>query len=227
MIPNKEAWSGVGCICFDVDSTVCTDEGLDELARFLKCEDRIELITKQAMNGELDFRQALTSRLALMKPTKDDISRYLSSKKPSLTEGIDTIVEKLKSNGIEVYLVSGGFDLLVNPVAASLNLPQENVYSNKLLFADDGSYAGFDTGALTSKSEGKALVVAELIERLHTKVVIVGDGMTDARACPPATHFVGFGVNVDRPSVRDSTPYFCTSVDQLEQLFQSVGLIRD
>lgn len=49
-----------------------------------------------------------------------------------------SIVEKLRANGIEVYLVSGGLDLLVNQVAASLNLPQENVYSNKILFAEDG-----------------------------------------------------------------------------------------
>lgn len=69
-------------------------------------------------------------------------------------------------------------------------------------------------------------MVAELIERLHTEVVIVGDGMTDARACPPASHFIGFGVNIDRASVRNVTPYFCTTMDQLEQLFQSVGLIR-
>ncbi|VDP92090.1 unnamed protein product [Echinostoma caproni] len=210
MSTHGESWSNVGCVCFDVDSTVCTDEGIDELARFLHCEDKIQAITKRAMSGELDFRQSLTLRLELMKPTQSDFSRFLSHKKLSLTTGIN-----------------GGFDILVNPVANALNLPPENVYCNKILFSDDGTYAGFDTSAPTSTSEGKALIVAELIKRFHRDVVIVGDGMTDARACPPAIHFVGFGVNVNRSSVREVTPYFCTSVDELESLFKSVDLIRD
>ena len=31
----KAAWKNADCVCFDVDSTVCTDEGVDELAAFL------------------------------------------------------------------------------------------------------------------------------------------------------------------------------------------------
>ena len=31
----KSVWRKTDCVCFDVDSTVCTDEGVDELAAFL------------------------------------------------------------------------------------------------------------------------------------------------------------------------------------------------
>lgn len=29
-----ELWQGADAVCFDVDSTVCVDEGIDELAEF-------------------------------------------------------------------------------------------------------------------------------------------------------------------------------------------------
>lgn len=38
----KAIWRKADCVCFDVDSTVCRDEGIDELAKFLGCGEAIE-----------------------------------------------------------------------------------------------------------------------------------------------------------------------------------------
>lgn len=35
-------WSNIKCVCLDVDSTVCEDEGLDEIAGFLGVTDKVE-----------------------------------------------------------------------------------------------------------------------------------------------------------------------------------------
>ena len=32
---TKSIWRRCDCVCFDVDSTVCVDEGIDELAAFM------------------------------------------------------------------------------------------------------------------------------------------------------------------------------------------------
>ncbi|OON19656.1 putative phosphoserine phosphatase SerB, partial [Opisthorchis viverrini] len=180
MSPTSVDWSSIGCVCFDVDSTVCVDEGIDELARFLGCESEVQAVD---------------------------------------------VVQRLQDNGLHVCLVSGGFYPLVEPVAKLLNVPLENVYCNQLLFRDDGAYLGFDDTVPTCRSDGKATVVDGLIRRFQTGVIIVGDGMTDAKACPPATFFIGFGGNADRPPVRAATPYFCTTMQELLELFQSVGLV--
>ena len=37
----KELWKRTDCVCFDVDSTVCTDEAIDELATFLNVGDEV------------------------------------------------------------------------------------------------------------------------------------------------------------------------------------------
>ena len=37
----KELWKRADCVCFDVDSTVCTDEAIDELATFVNVGDEV------------------------------------------------------------------------------------------------------------------------------------------------------------------------------------------
>ena len=63
------------------------------------------------------------------------------------------------------------------------------------------------------------------MKRFNTEVAIVGDGITDAAACPPAAVFIGFGANVIRPKVKASTDYFCETMGSLAELFKSVGLL--
>ena len=100
--------------------------------------------------------------------------------------------DTLKNVGVATYLVSGGFDCLIHPVAKQLGIPMENVFANGLEFHQDGSYMGFDESRLTSKSGGKGCVVAMLKEQnRYSTVIMIGDGVTDLEACPPADAFIG------------------------------------
>ena len=55
-----------------------------------------------------------------------------------------------------------------------------------------GDYAGFDENELTCQSGGKAKVIQELKTKYkYSKVIMVGDGITDAEAYPPADAFIG------------------------------------
>lgn len=50
-----------------------------------------------------------------------------------------------------------------------------------------GTYAGFDETEPTSQQDGKAKVVAYLKNRYQYRyVTMIGDGVTDMEACPPA-----------------------------------------
>lgn len=63
----------------DVDSTLIDEEVIDELGAAAGIGEQIASITARAMNGELDFREALQARVALLKdlPTSvfDDVYR--------------------------------------------------------------------------------------------------------------------------------------------------------
>lgn len=85
----------------------------------------------------------------------------------------------------------------------------------------------FDRSQPTSRSDGKRNVVGAIKSRLppDAAVLMVGDGMTDAAACPPADAFLGFGGVVARPAVRRSTPYFFESFEEMYRFFQDKGVI--
>lgn len=92
-----------------------------------------------------------------------------------------------------------------------MNIPRSNVYANELLFDSMGNYNGFDLTEPTSdngdKAVGKAGVCAQLKLRYknqnnldifrngYKNLIMIGDGATDAEACPPADAFIGFGGN--------------------------------
>uniref|UniRef100_A0A0D9XZL2 Phosphoserine phosphatase n=1 Tax=Leersia perrieri TaxID=77586 RepID=A0A0D9XZL2_9ORYZ len=63
------AWSSADAVCFDVDSTVCLDEGIDELADFCGAGQAVAEWTAKAMTGSVTFEEALAARLSLFKPS--------------------------------------------------------------------------------------------------------------------------------------------------------------
>lgn len=54
-------------IVMDMDSTLIRQEVIDEIADFAGVKNKVSEITERAMRGELDFNQALTERVALLK----------------------------------------------------------------------------------------------------------------------------------------------------------------
>ncbi|KAF2353250.1 HAD-like domain [Trinorchestia longiramus] len=220
-----EAWRAADAVCFDVDSTVIRDEGLDQLANFCGKGDIIRKITQEAMRGGVDFREALRARLSLLRPDQDIVQKFIRTHPPLLTPGIKELVSELQSRGVDVYLISGGFLSLIAPVAAKLGIPSENVYANRLKFFFDGQYAGFDETQPTSRSGGKAEVVGCLQRKQgYECVVMVGDGATDMEACPPAQAFIGFGGNVEREAVKNKAPLYVTCFHSLRQQLLDPGV---
>lgn len=49
-------------------------------------------------------------------------------------------MEELHKRRIPVYLISGGFRVLIQPIAQELNIPIQNVYANRLKFYFNGEY---------------------------------------------------------------------------------------
>lgn len=120
-----------------------------------------------------------------------------------------------------MFLVTGGFDCVVEPIAQELGIPLENIYANKLFFDYNGEYAGFDTTQPTSKSGGKAEAVTLIRTRLadQANITIIGDGATDLEASPPADNFVGYGGNIIREEVRNRAKYYITDFEAIVKAF--------
>ena len=135
-----------------------------------------------------------------MRPSAKQMEAYAATHPIQLTPGIADLVDALHRRKTDVYLVSGGFRALILPVAKLLGISPDRVYANELIFDYNGNYVGFDHNELTSDSGSKEIGkagVCGLLKKLHSynKLVMVGDGATDAEACPPADAFIGFGGN--------------------------------
>lgn len=163
------------------------------------------------MGGQVLFQDALQERLQLIQPSIQDIERLLAAHPPRLTPGVAEVVERLQARGTHVYLVSGGFRQMINPVASRLKVPMHRIFANNLLFGPDGSYRGFDESEPTSRDGGKPAVIQSLKDRHgYSPVVMIGDGATDMQARPPADTFIGFGGVVVREKVKQGADWFIT-----------------
>jgi phosphoserine phosphatase len=212
----KNIWRSANAVCFDVDSTVIQTEAIDELAKFCGKGDEVELLTNQAMGGGMDFRQALALRLDIIRPTSTQLRNFIFQQKQRLTPYVKELIHELIKQEKEVFLISGGFRSIIEPLTKDLNLTTACIYANKLKFYHNGEYAGFDENQLTSRSGGKACAVRDLKEKYGFEtIVMIGDGMTDWEASPPADLFIGFGGNAYRQEVKNKSKWYVTDFRDL------------
>ena len=212
-------------VCFDVDSTVINEEGIDVLADFLGKGKEVAELTAAAMEGGMKFEDALQARLDLLEPSRQEILDCLEKHPLILTPGIENLVKTLHSKNIDVFLVSGGFRIMIEPLADILNIPSDShIYANTIFFqyGSEGKYAGFCKNEPTSQDMGKPKAVG-LIQKDHPAyktIVMVGDGATDAQAKPPAKAFIGFGGVVERQPVKERADWFVTSFDDMTRIVE-------
>ena len=194
-------------VCFDCDSTLSRIEGIDELAKRAGCEAEIAALTKAAMNGEVPLDAVYGKRLERVRPGRADLDwlaqRYVEEMVPGARETILTLVRL----GKPAYVVSGGILQPVITLAGGLGIPAERVRAVPVVLDADGRYAGFDPAEPLARSEGKALVCAEVAKK-HGRLALVGDGASDVAARSAGAFIVGFGGVVARDAVRKTADVF-------------------
>lgn len=210
-------------ICFDVDSTLITREIIVEIAEANGVGEEVQAITALTQGGGLPFHEALTRRLALMKPSTDDLQRELDAKPPHeiLSPGVHECVSLLRERGVRVFLVSGGFRQMIEPIADEIGVSRSDIYSNTLLHHEDGSFRCHCPDEFTSRAGGKADAIVDL-KKKHgfRKVVMVGDGATDMEAREVeggADAFIGYGGCKVRRAVMEGSDWYVHTFDELSR----------
>jgi len=162
---------------FDFDSTLMDGETIDFLAAELGLESEVASITKQAMDGKLDFFKSLQARVALLEGLPmvrvDEICHSL----PYMNGAKDTIKE-LKNRGYKVVCFSGGFRNATAYAAEILNLDAD--FSN-ILHDEDGILTGKVGGEMMfGYSKGQMLTrLQSLLGIGREDTLVVGDGAND------------------------------------------------
>lgn len=194
-------------VVFDMDSTLIEAEVIDELAKEHGVGDRVSAITERAMRGELDFRQSLIARVALLKGLSADAMDAVKDRL-RLTEGAGRLLGVLRRLGYRTAIVSGGFSYFGKHIQERLGI--DYVYANELEIVD-----GYLTGRVTGEiidGEGKAQRLRYLAERERItleQVIAVGDGANDL----PMLSIAGLGIAFRaKPLVRESARQSVTAL---------------
>ncbi|KAJ2724435.1 Phosphoserine phosphatase [Coemansia sp. Benny D115] len=166
-------------VVFDMDSTLIQQEVIDEIARATGIEEQVAAITESAMQGEIDFKESLARRVALLKGTPIEA---LEAVKRSLlfTEGAHYLCRALKNAGFKLAVISGGFLPLAKYVKAELGL--DYAFANQLQVSADGKFlTGVTLGPVVDASRKAELleVIAQAEGIALDQVVAVGDGAND------------------------------------------------
>ena len=186
----------------DMDSTVIGQECLDELAAAFGAGDVVAAITARAMNGEIDFFDALDERVALLRDMPADQLETVWRERITLTPGGPALLATMRASGAEAALISNGFTAFTGRVAETVGFDLN--FANELLIED-----GRLTGAVAKPALGKE-AKPQILNRLISErgltaddVIAVGDGSNDI----PMLQAAGIGVAFHaKPVVNEQIP---------------------
>lgn len=162
----------------DMDSTMIDQECIDELADEAGVGARVAAITARAMNGELDFHEALIERVSLLAGLPESVIAQVLAERITLAAGGPELVATMRAHGAYAALVSGGFTSFTDPIARRLGFDENR--ANTLL-----SEGGVLTGHVTLPVLGREAKVEALNEIVAKRgltpadVIAVGDGAND------------------------------------------------
>jgi phosphoserine phosphatase len=163
----------------DMDSTMIGQECIDELADHIGVKSHVAAITERAMRGEIEFAPALRERVALLKGLRATAADEVIDERIRLTPGARTLVATMRKNGAYTCLVTGGFTLFSQRIAALIGF-DENRANTLVVDADS-----FLTGEVAEPIFGREAKLATLIELTRTfglvqeDTLVAGDGAND------------------------------------------------
>ena len=206
----------------DMDSTMIQQECIDELAAEAGVGERVAAITARAMNGELDFEEALRERVGLLAGLPVTVIDKVLAERITLMPGGPELVATMRASGAYTALVSGGFTSFTGPIADRLGFHENR--ANTLL-ETDGALTGQPGDPILGR-EAKVIALKEIADRLGitpADAIAVGDGANDLGMLQLA----GTGVALHaKPSVQAEARIRINHADLTSLLFLQ-GYSRD
>lgn len=178
-------------LTMDMDSTLITIECIDEIADMQGLKPQVAAITEAAMRGEIEFRESLTRRVALLKGLEASALQRVYDERLALSPGAEAMLAAVKAAGLKTLLVSGGFTFFTDRIKQRLGL--DYTHSN-LLEIIDGRLTGKVVGGIVDAEE-KMRTVERTCDALGIsakQAIVMGDGANDLQMMSIAGLSVAF-----------------------------------
>ena len=188
----------------DMDSTIIKEESLDELAKLIGLEKEVSIITEKAMNGEIDFQEALIKRVSMLKNQPTEILNNLKNN-ININIGAKELIKTMNSNGAQTVLVSGGFTFLTEYLKTILDF--SFAHANTLQISKSKNGIEVITGRVELPildKKAKLQILKQYTKKLNLNLeetICVGDGANDIEMIQSA----GLGVSYNGKDILDKT----------------------
>lgn len=162
----------------DMDSTMIDQECIDEIADAVGIKAEVAAITRRAMNGELDFAQALRTRVALVKGLERKVIEEIRRERITLAAGGRALVQTMKAYGAYTSMVSGGFTFFAEYYGKRIGF--DEAIANTLEF-DGDVLSGYVPDPIVDKTTKITRLQTLAAERGVPMIdtMAVGDGAND------------------------------------------------
>lgn len=161
---------------FDVEGVLFDAEYLPLLAEKVNKEEKIWKITRQGIEGVINWEEGLMARVNALRGMSYETCQQVADSLPIMT-GARTACRALKTAGWKILAISGGFTIMTDRLQRELNL--DYVYSNELIFRD-GKLDGVEINVGADKALPARKKIHEWGERREDIVVTV-DGANDLK----------------------------------------------
>lgn len=162
----------------DMDSTIIEQECIDEIADLAGVGAKVAAITERAMRGELDFEQALTTRVALLQGLPLDALRRVLTERLTIMPGARQLVATMAANGAYCALVSGGFTYFTSRIGEQVGFHENQANTLEI---KDHKLTGHPIPPILGR-QAKLDALNDITTRRHIPLVAtlaVGDGAND------------------------------------------------
>lgn len=174
----------------DMDSTMVIGETLDDLAAACGLKSEVAVITEKAMSGQLNFQEALRTRVMMLKDLTE-VALSDTAKEIQYTPGGEVLVRVMREHGAFCVLVSGGFTCFTEPVSEQLGF---NAHHGNVLEFSDKKLTGRVVGPILDH-QAKLDFLRQYASDQHISEIdclAVGDGANDLAMIVAAGLGVGY-----------------------------------
>ncbi len=179
-LPTDAKLEDYKLLVMDMDCTFIQIECIDEIADLYGVKEQVASITHASMNGELDFNESLTRRVALLEGLDESALQKVFDEKLRLSPGAETMLQTLQDAGVKTLLVSGGFTFFTEKLKSQYKLDYTRANTLEI---KDGKLTGKILGDIVNAEE-KAKTLLNCCEQLGIspkETIAIGDGANDLR----------------------------------------------
>ncbi len=176
---SAASYPGVLILC-DFDGTVSTKDTVNRLVREHATSPEWRYYVKRYMLGEIGSREVYEGIAPLMRMTREDLEMFVRNH-AALDPSFPQFLAWAKRRGIDVKIVSDGFDATIERLFHNHGISGLEIFANTLTFGDDGrvSMASPHSNPACGTCGTCKLSILRKFRPYYDKIVLIGDGESD------------------------------------------------